>query len=478
MIKEFTLLVVLFFCALSIKAQNAPPVVENVKIAKVDDFLLISYDVFDYESDSLQIIVSASPDSGRTWNLSINEIEGDFGNNVSPGIGKTIRWAFPDEHPDLEVNGLVVRIFAYDRKADEIPFDLLPVEQGKYLRGKQARNEFLHYDFEMMKYEVTNLHFAEFLNELNSKGKLEIKDSIVYLKVPNNASELQKVEELYRMGTEYAYINTEQNKFTVKINYEYHPVAGVSYLAAHSFALRYGMRIPTSAEWEKAARGENPSDYYWGGKADTARATFVQSITPYGEFTTPTGFYNGKIYKGFRTKNSVSDCGAYDMTGNVWEFTSDTVADIPGSKIIKGGSCFSNSEEIKVYSEKVFTGFMEDAGFRCVVSDGFSKPDSISFAKTELASGEEISPEFRLHDAYPNPFNPETVIKINLPEQTKVKIEIFDFLGRRVKELADEVFEAGEHNFRFNGSDLSSGIYFCKMKAKKSVQVKRLILMK
>lgn len=61
--------------------------------------------------------------------------------------------------------------------------------------------------------------------------------------------------------------------------------------------------------------------------------------------------------------------------------------------------------------------------------------------------------------AFPNPFNPETTIRYSLPESGHVTVKIFNMLGELVKELADEDQLKGEHSIKFNGSNLSSGIY-------------------
>lgn len=61
---------------------------------------------------------------------------------------------------------------------------------------------------------------------------------------------------------------------------------------------------------------------------------------------------------------------------------------------------------------------------------------------------------------YPNPFNPTTTLQFALPEQTEVRLQIYDVLGRRVSTLVDEVREAGVHTVNFNASHRASGMYF------------------
>ncbi|MEO8167222.1 MAG: T9SS type A sorting domain-containing protein [bacterium] len=83
-----------------------------------------------------------------------------------------------------------------------------------------------------------------------------------------------------------------------------------------------------------------------------------------------------------------------------------------------------------------------------------------------LTSVTESKPmEYSLHQNYPNPFNPSTTIKYDLPEPVKVSLVVYDVLGRKVTELANGSREAGYHSVRWNGADVSSGVYFARFTA-------------
>jgi hypothetical protein len=72
--------------------------------------------------------------------------------------------------------------------------------------------------------------------------------------------------------------------------------------------------------------------------------------------------------------------------------------------------------------------------------------------------------KYNLNDNYPNPFNPSTTIKFELPVKSRIKLAIYDPLGRKVEELVNGVLEAGTHT-RLWTADVSSGVYFCRMEA-------------
>ena len=90
----------------------------------------------------------------------------------------------------------------------------------------------------------------------------------------------------------------------------------------------------------------------------------------------------------------------------------------------------------------------------------------------------QLPTEFSLGQNYPNPFNPTTTIKFALPKESKVKIAVYDILGRLVTNLVNGEFEAGYHKVTFNASYLSSGVYLYRIEAGDFVNVKKLVLLK
>ena len=86
--------------------------------------------------------------------------------------------------------------------------------------------------------------------------------------------------------------------------------------------------------------------------------------------------------------------------------------------------------------------------------------------------------EFVLYQNYPNPFNPATHIRFQLPKASNVKIKVYNTLGQEVAVLLNASKAAGTHTVDFDGSNLSSGVYFYKIQADEFQQVKKMLLMK
>jgi len=89
-----------------------------------------------------------------------------------------------------------------------------------------------------------------------------------------------------------------------------------------------------------------------------------------------------------------------------------------------------------------------------------------------------ITRDFSLLQIYPNPFNSSTTISYQLPITTKVTIEIYNILGRKVKTLVNKRENAGTYSVSFDCSNLPSGVYFCRFHAGSYYDTKKLLLLK
>lgn len=102
-----------------------------------------------------------------------------------------------------------------------------------------------------------------------------------------------------------------------------------------------------------------------------------------------------------------------------------------------------------------------------------------SFKYSSIVEVDVNSPSvFALNQNYPNPFNPSTIISYSLPQASNVKLIVYNAIGQPVRVLENEFKNAGAYNITFNASELSSGIYFCKIEAGQFSQIRKMMLIK
>ena len=98
---------------------------------------------------------------------------------------------------------------------------------------------------------------------------------------------------------------------------------------------------------------------------------------------------------------------------------------------------------------------------------------------TGIFSETQFSPEgFTLYQNYPNPFNPFTIINYKLEGYSKVKLSVFDINGKGITTLINEEKPAGRYSVKFDGSDLSSGVYFYKLEANNYRAARKMLIVK
>jgi formylglycine-generating enzyme required for sulfatase activity len=150
--------------------------------------------------------------------------------------------------------------------------------------------------FSIDRFPVTNAQFAEFLNAIG----------------PVN----QKGERLFDVDDPDARIHRVGQRWRADRGYENHPVVEVSWPGARDYCAWLGKRLPTEAEWEKAARGIDGRRYPWGeAPPDRTRAQFNagwNETAPVGSF--PAG---------------ASPYGVQDMAGNAWQWVSSAYRPYP-----------------------------------------------------------------------------------------------------------------------------------------------------
>jgi Secretion system C-terminal sorting domain len=105
--------------------------------------------------------------------------------------------------------------------------------------------------------------------------------------------------------------------------------------------------------------------------------------------------------------------------------------------------------------------------------------DDISLEGTTVMNGENASvTNFSLEQNYPNPLNPSTTIKYQIPKSGFVNLVVYDVLGREVSKLVNENKIGGHYEVSFDASKLTNGIYIYQLKENDFMSSKKMILLK
>lgn len=104
------------------------------------------------------------------------------------------------------------------------------------------------------------------------------------------------------------------------------------------------------------------------------------------------------------------------------------------------------------------------------------QPEDIRLENITSVDDLEVIPSLtKLHNNYPNPFNPSTTISFDLSKLENVKLEIFNILGQRVKTMVNNKLNAGNYKYTFKGSGLASGVYTVVLNTDSYMQSNKII---
>jgi formylglycine-generating enzyme required for sulfatase activity len=183
------------------------------------------------------------------------------------------------------------------------PEDMVRVAAGTFFMGRddgpadeRPRHRVEIAEFLVDRNKVTNAAFAMFLNAVGEGA--------------------QRGERYYDADDNDSRIHRRDGKWQADVGHERHPVVEASWDGARAYCAWAGKRLPTEAEWEKAARGTDERKYPWGNEApDKTRAHFGagwNELRPVGSFS-----------------KGASPYGALDMAGNGWEWVSSLYRPYP-----------------------------------------------------------------------------------------------------------------------------------------------------
>jgi|GEM_PF-3813752 len=230
--------------------------------------------------------------------------------------------------------------------------NMLPIESGPFAYQNASNSlEWVNLpDFYMAKYETTNAQYCDFLNEADGKGQYFLYASM----------------GITRSGTagQYTYaVNSGKDAYPIQWASAYDAEA---YAKWKSRTTGQNYRLPTEQEWEKAA-GWNPvSERLWmyGFQRDTIDTTWCNYNNAYSG-PLPVGSFNGTGGK----NDAYSYYGCYDMSGNIYEWTSSPLESNPRFRVLRGGYYgYSASGCAVTYAiNNIPTYRNNDAGFRLVL---------------------------------------------------------------------------------------------------------------
>jgi glucose/arabinose dehydrogenase len=201
--------------------------------------------------------------------------------------------------------------------------------------------------------------------------------------------------------------------------------------------------------------------------------------------------YGWRCYEGFQSYN-LTGCNDTGYINPIWNYDHSG-----GNCAIMGGFVYRGKNVPELYGKYIYADYCSN-NFWSLQYDSMSNPvNTLLFTSTSgnvtdfgIDQNQELyvcssngkiykfkpttnginSPNITINNYYltqnyPNPFNPLTVVRYNIPEESKIIIYVTDILGNIVKEIINEIRPQGTYNITWNGTGLASGVYYIKMDA-------------
>jgi hypothetical protein len=158
--------------------------------------------------------------------------------------------------------------------------------------------------------------------------------------------------------------------------------------------------------------------------------------------------------------------------------------------IVGGDGCafstFVNCPDKAIFRDGTYRAILTSFPFYCINNDGQNnRSDYVNSVMCWLTNTMDVNEQdnplptkFTTMEAYPNPFNAQTLIRFDLPQSANIKLNIYNVLGQPVINLFNGFCQAGEQSFIWNGDSFSSGIYFVRLEYGNYTENAKLVLLK
>jgi beta-lactamase superfamily II metal-dependent hydrolase len=248
--------------------------------------------------------------------------------------------------------------------------------------------------------------------------------------------------------------------------------------------------------------------WLWANETNLTSATVDGYRIRFGDDTGGDNIVLQKVTNGVATDiltssgsvtNALTDIGfmvrVTRTTGSVWTIYTSTLPTASGGGAVATAvpSAANTTVNQGSVTNSTYTSFTNGYfGFMAIHSSGTSARAGAEFDQLyfDISSSSPlgkpvISPEivsmpsdFQLYQNFPNPFNPSTVIKFQIPDASVVTLKVYDLLGREVSSLVNGQLEAGNHETVWNADKYPSGIYIYRLSAGNFTETRKMLLLK